>query len=292
MAETYCGKSCEGCKHKIDASCPGCKAGPGGVYGGNCDLARCVREKKLVTCESCHIRPNCGTFWNRENMADIRRKNTEAKEAKEAALTNRHLFLRKWLCLLFWMFIPTGIGTLLSNETVVEYFPAMKFPGLIISAISVLVYGLILIKLGKEDDSYHIAGFCAIFTGIINTASRMIPVVSEAIVLSLLMSAAAIVVNLVGKYNQYMAHSEVLTGVNDELSDKWNILWKCYISMVIGLFVGMIILGIIPWLAILGLPVVVVCAIGLFVVSILELVYLHRTAKSFRDDEEDGRPYL
>ena len=46
------------------------------------------------------------------------------------------------------MFIPTGIGTLLSNETVVEYFPAMKFPGLIISAISVLVYGLILIKLG------------------------------------------------------------------------------------------------------------------------------------------------
>ena len=45
MAETYCGKVCRECEQKEALSCPGCKLGPGKLYGGDCELAKCCREK-------------------------------------------------------------------------------------------------------------------------------------------------------------------------------------------------------------------------------------------------------
>ena len=45
MAETYCGKSCAECTKKEQLNCSGCKAGPGRQFGGDCELAKCVRDK-------------------------------------------------------------------------------------------------------------------------------------------------------------------------------------------------------------------------------------------------------
>ena len=50
MAETYCGKSCEECTKKEQLDCSGCKTGPGRQFGGDCELAKCVRDKGHETC--------------------------------------------------------------------------------------------------------------------------------------------------------------------------------------------------------------------------------------------------
>ena len=61
MAETYCGKSCVECPRKEELSCPGCKMGPGKQFNGQCELAKCARDKGHETCESCIFRGNGGT---------------------------------------------------------------------------------------------------------------------------------------------------------------------------------------------------------------------------------------
>lgn len=90
----------------------------------------------------------------------------------------------------------------------------------------------------------------------------------------------AMIVSLVGEYNEYSAHAEVVGDVAPVLSDKWTGLWKWYIGMTLGLLGSILLMLIIP---ILGLLVALVTAIGTIVVSILKLVYLYRTAKVFRE---------
>ena len=77
-----------------------------------------------------------------------------------------------------------------------------------------------------------------------------------------------------------MEHSKVLSGVYNELSEKWEVLWKWYIGLFLGMFGCIIVMLIIP---VLGAIAILGYAIGTIVVSILKLVYLYRTAKIFRE---------
>ena len=67
-----------------------------------------------------------------------------------------------------------------------------------------------------------------------------------------------------------------------ELSEKWRRLWKWYIGTYLALFAGIFVALIFAWL---GLLVVLASAIGTLVVAILKLVYLWRTARTFREYE-------
>ena len=77
-----------------------------------------------------------------------------------------------------------------------------------------------------------------------------------------------------------MAHSAVLSGGDNELSEKWEVLWKLYSGLFLGMLGCIIVMLILP---ILGAIAILGCAIGTVVVSILKLVYLYRTAKIFRE---------
>lgn len=68
MAETYCGKSCLECGQKDVLNCPGCKAGPGKQYGGDCELAKCCRSKGHQECSTCGFNGNCGTLRSKDRM--------------------------------------------------------------------------------------------------------------------------------------------------------------------------------------------------------------------------------
>ena len=89
-----------------------------------------------------------------------------------------------------------------------------------------------------------------------------------------------LVVALVGEYNEYVAHSAVLSGVDNELSQKWEVLWKWYIGLLLGTFGCLFVALILP---ILGAIAALGCSVGSIVVGILKLVYLYRTAKEFRE---------
>ena len=72
----------------------------------------------------------------------------------------------------------------------------------------------------------------------------------------------------------------MLAGVDNELSEKWEALWKWNLGLTLGIFGCIFLILIIPILAAIAL---IGTGIGMIVVGILELVYLYRTAKLFRE---------
>ena len=280
MAETYCGKNCAECSKREELNCQGCKAGPGRQFGGDCELAKCVRDKGHETCETCGFKGNCGTLRSRESMPDYRIRKIESEKMRRAAIAKRAPVLGKWLWIIFWLVIPSSIGSIMSHETTAKILPGLFMPGQIINAICSLIYGAILLKLGSEEDRYRTAGICALVAGASSALAAIINGGSDGATWILIFTIPAAIVAIVGEYNEYMAHSAVLSGVENELSEKWEVLWKWYIGLFLGMFGCIIVMLILP---ILGAIAILGCAIGTVVVSILKLVYLYRTAKIFRE---------
>ena len=280
MAETYCGKTCAECSKREELNCQGCKTGPGRQFGGDCELAKCVRDKGHETCETCGFKGNCGTLRSRESMPDYRIRKIESEKMRKAAIAKRAPVLGKWLWIIFWLVIPSSIGSIMAHETTAKILPGLLMPGQIINAICSLTYGAILLKLGTEEDRYRTAGICALIAGASSALAAMINGGSDGATWILIFTIPAAIVAIVGEYNEYMAHSAVLSGVDNELSEKWEVLWKWYIGLFLGMLGCIIVMLIIP---ILGAIAIFGCAIGTVVVSILKLVYLYRTAKIFRE---------
>ena len=280
MAETLCGKSCDECNKKEQLNCFGCKAGPGRQFGGDCELAKCIRSKGHETCDTCGFKVNCGTLRSRDSMPDYRIRIIEAEEMRKAAIAKRAPVLGKWLWIIFWLIIPSTIGSIMAHETTAKILPGLLMPGQIITAICSLTYGAILMKLGSEEDRYRTAGICALIAGASSAAVAIVNGVSEGATWVLIFTISAAIISLFGEYNEYMAHSIVLTGVDNDLAENWELLWKWYIGLFLGMFGCIIVMLIAP---ILGAIAILGCAIGTVVVSIKKLVYLYCTAKIFRE---------
>ena len=280
MTENYCGKSCAECVQKEKLNCSGCKTGPGRKFGGDCELAKCVRDKGHETCDTCGFKGNCGTLRSRESMPDYRIRKIEAEEMRKAAIAKRAPVLGKWLRIIFWLIIPSTIGSIMANENTAKILPGLFMPGQIINAICSITYGAILLRLGSEESRYRTAGICALIAGASSAIAAIVNGGSEGATWILIFTIPAAIVALVGEYNEYMAHSEVLSGVDYELSEKWEVLWKWYIGLFLGMFGCIIVMLIAP---LLGAIAILGCAIGTIVVGILKLVYLYRTAKIFRE---------
>ena len=279
MAETYCGKSCAECAGKEQLNCPGCKIGPGRQFGGECELAKCVREKGHETCDTCVFAANCRMMRRKEYFPDARIRKLEAEKMRKEAQAKSAAFLGKWIGLLFWSVVLVTIGGLMSNDTTAEIFPALLVPGEIIHTISSLIYGCILLKLRSEDDQYYVACICALISGVVGAVAGAITGVADGATWVVLLTIPVTVVSLVGECNEYKGHSAVLAGVDRELSEKWLTLWKWNIRFFLGLL-GCILLVLIS--PVLGLVAALGIAVGILVIGILKLGYLYRMAQLFR----------
>lgn len=280
MAETYCGKSCAECAQKEALNCPGCHPGPGRKFGGDCELAKCCTDKGHEACETCGFKGNCSTLRGRESMPDLRRRHQEAEAAQKAAIARRAPLLGKWLWVIFWLIIPSTIANLMTNSTILSIAPALKLPGSILQIACTVAYGVILLKLSAEQSRYRAAGICTLISGAAGILAAIVTGTGETPTWALLFTLPAAVVELVGEYHEYMGHANVLTGVDNALSDKWSKLWGWYMLFMAAIFISVLLTFMIP---ILGLLVMLASAIGIIVVSILKLVYLYRTAKLFRE---------
>lgn len=280
MAETYCGKTCAECAQKETLNCSGCKTGPGRQYGGDCELAKCCTDKGHQECATCSFKGNCGTLRGKDRMPDYRLKSIKAEKNREATLAKRAPVLGKWLWILFWLIIPSSIATIMTNENIAATVPVLFVPGQVLSAICAFTYGVILIKLGSEEERYRTAGICTLVGGAVSLLIACICGGSEIPTWTLLISLPAAIVSFVGEYHEFTAHAIMLECFDSELSGKWSVLWKWYIGMYAATVGSLLIAVIIP---ILGLLVTLAAAIGLLVVAVLRLVYLYRTAKLFRE---------
>lgn len=285
MAETYCSKTCAECAQKETLNCPGCKAGPGQQFGGDCDLAKCCRSKGHETCDTCGFKGNCGTLRSRDYMPDDRRRKLEMRRSEKAAIARRAPILGKWLWILFWLFIPAEIAGLMSSEPVTQAIPALAVPGLILGAAVNLAYCLILLKISYEEELYRKAGICGLVAYILGAAATLLSN-GETLGWTLIFTIPGAIIGLVGDYQEFMAHSSVLYGIDRVLSDKWEKLWRWYIGCFAAMIGSVIVIFLIP---VLGILVVAAAAIALLVIEILKLVHLYRTAKVFREFDSDGK---
>lgn len=280
MEETYCGKTCAECGRRDELNCPGCKTGPGKPYDGDCILAKCTRGKGHETCATCIYSSTCGTLMGKNSIPDQRIRKIEAEKQRKATLVKRAEVMGKWLWIMFWLMIGANIPALLSNDYFAQSLPGLYLAGAICGLLFNLACCLILLKLGREYDGYRVAGILFLVGSVISalrgTITWMNPDANGLVLLSL----PAAVANIAATYQEYIAHSAVLNGVDDVLSEKWGALWRWYIRCYLGMFGCVVLMGFAP---LLGVVLVFAAIIALLVMAIMEIVYLYRTAKIFRE---------
>ena len=197
-------------------------------------------------------------------------------------LAEKAPFLGKWLWILFWLVIPQSLASLLTSDLFAGQ-PVLGSLGQSMQLIYLLGCGLVLLKLSSQIARYRNAGIYFLVGGMINAAFSIIPVPAAGSALAVwgsLVIVAGGIFLMVGEYHEYMGHSELLEGVDWELSDKWRKLWKWYIGCFIALLSSIVVITFSPFL---GLLVTLAAIIGLLVVLIRKLVYLYRTAMIFRN---------
>ena len=279
MAETYCGKDCAQCAEKEVLNCPGCKVGPGNLVGTECELARCCISKGQTACTECAYGEECDTLQQRDRFLQYRLQTVEAEKSKRDAVAKRAPLLGKWLWIAFWLIIPSTIGSLLSNETIFGAESVVFAPGQVLSSACALAYGLILLRLTSVNTKYRTAAICVLVGTLISTLTNFLFSGSEVPMWTAAISAITTVISYLGEYNEFMAHNAVLTDLDDALATKWKTLWTWYIGSFGAFICGTLLMMIIPDV---GVMLTTAGSIGMVGTRILKLVYLYRTAKSFR----------
>ena len=276
MAETYCGKTCTQCPEMEQGNCSGCKTGPGKRFGGDCKVASCVQEKGHESCESCGFQSGCAKYQARYQVPQERRQRAEDIAKRNSLLAHRAEVLGKWIWYLFLLVIPNTIGSVMTQESIWGADSAMITIGNLLQNVCSFAYGAILLKAAVEEEKYQTAGACVLIAALGGILTYVFP---DNAALTLLVNIPLAIIGFYGKYHEYMGHASALTDVDDELSAKWEKLWKWDIIVSVGLLCSafFILVPLIGALLVLGF------AISIIVVSILKLVYLYQTAKAFRE---------
>ena len=279
MAETYCGKTCAECTEKELLACPGCKFGPARQPDGDCTIADCCRKKGHQDCTTCSYNGTCPTLRGKNHMPEYRRKAIEAAKINAAEMARRAPIFGRWLWLLFWLIIPNFIGGIVGAIGIAKAIPALAISGTVLSSAVSLAYGCILIRLSFEEERYRPAGICILIDAALRLVMEFVPGIAGNILWTLLLSFSVAIISLIGTYYMLAAHCAAITGFNNQQAEKWVTLWRRYLY-ICGAAVGCVVISlIIPFLGILAW---IATAIAAFVVGILPLVYLYRTAKIFR----------
>lgn len=273
-AETFCGQSCQTCSKKEAMNCPGCSQGPGKMIGCECELAKCCRSKGHKTCETCTSHFGCGKYLRRHTLAEERQKRRQAEHERKMALAEKAAIMSEFYKRLFWLFVPSTIGSLLANELVQGWSTTLYYIGVVLSHGTNILYAILLFGMASYEERYRKAGIYGLVVSGINLLIAFAG--AETGDLSLLLSIPLAVLGLLYTYNEYTAHSEFFDQLELGLSDSWRALWKAYIVLICvtigGAFLVIISAG-------LALVAVVIGAIGLVVVSIIKLVQLWHSAK-------------
>lgn len=285
MENTYCGKSCAECREQESLGCPGCKAGPGRAFVGDCDLAKCCTGKGQSSCADCAFSASCAKLWARDRIQQQRLNSMEAEKRKNEVLARRAPVLEKWLKIMFWLLIPGIVLSLVASDAVAENAPGLYWAGQVLSTLCSVAYGVILLRLSREEDQYRSAGICMLIGIAVSTVANWIFAGREILGWALVFSIGTNVLSLVAAYHELMAHSTVMTGIDDSMAGKWETLWRWYIGSY-GAFVGgMVVMLVVP---VLGLMVMTAGSIGQIVVGVLKMVYLKRSARRFWEYSVQG----
>lgn len=218
-------------------------------------------------------------------MHKIRAEKAAAEEQRQNRLHAHAALLGKWLHILFWLMIADLILGLLTSGSVTENLPAVSAGADILVFLLGLSRFYVIWQLRDVHPNYRKAAVCQLITVVLTAvvdflAAGLFASMSEtaAAAVTLLIGLPGSVLAIVATYQLYNAHAWATAEADLELSIKWERLW----AWQIGLLIGTLCSPILTFLGLIGALVILACFIGVFVVGILELVYLRRTADLFR----------
>lgn len=282
MADTYCGKNCAECTCKEALSCPGCKEGPGKKIYGDCELAKCCRDKGHEDCGTCSLKSGCWHLIHCEKEPEYRKQKQEEEQRRHEEIVRRAPFMCRWLRVLFWLMVPNIVASILTFDFISNAFPKASLAALILSLICLFTSVFALFKLSSHEEHYRKAAIHIL----IRTAAVTLFVVSvlispEAYLWLLILAIVKMASELIATYHRYKAHEAVTFGVDDTLSAQWGKLWKPTIICELGLLICKLFNNSPLWILYLLMCIIVLLSIALFVIEILEYVYLYRTAEVY-----------
>ncbi|MBQ7098707.1 MAG: hypothetical protein IJO05_03180 [Oscillospiraceae bacterium] len=264
MAESYCLKSCAECGRE---GCPGCMAG---AFTWQCEIVKCCKEKNHESCESCTRASYCPTRTSRIQMPE----KVFAMQRREAELVEKHradaAILAQWVKTLFWCVIVIfGIGLL-------DFIPALSGKIALVRLLLAAATGWCFFRLKPVDELFGTVAWLEIVVAVF---SAMESILQEREAVAFLLSLAGLVCGLFLIKLKCETFRDALSGIDREMSEKWENQWKLY---KIGMYIllGCVLLAFIPVLGILA-AIAIFVAIGLLIfVAFREYVYLWQTAKT------------
>lgn len=278
MIETYCGKSCTGCTNRINGKCPGCQTGPGHQRSSACEIAQCCRTKALDGCHNCGRNGTCNKFKAKDSGTDNRLNRYADEKYERDLLLVQVPIMAHWLKILFWLIIPSALAGLMTYDAVVEIFPFLYGPGVVLNALSKVCYGYILMRLASECSEYRTAGICLLVAGAVDfLITSSLPVGSH---WSLLLTVLTSFIAFVGEYNEMAAHDFMLINVDFAQSEKWTKLRKWYTAVFMASMFSLLLAMIIPTV---GAVLALITAAGMLVMTGLKSFCLYRSANIFKN---------
>ena len=278
MLETYCGKSCATCSNRINRNCPGCKEGPGHQRSSSCEIAQCCRTKALDGCHNCGRNVTCNKFKSKESGTENRMSRYSDEKYERDLLLVQVPLMAHWLKILFWLIIPSTLSSLMTYDAVVELFPFLYGPGLVLNALSKVCYGYILMRLASECSEYRTAGICLLIAGAVDfLITSSLPVGNH---WSLLLTVLTSFIAFVGEYNEMSAHDFMLIKVDFAQSEKWTKLRKWYTTIFMISMFSLLLTMIIPMV---GAILALIASAAMIVITVLKLLCLYRSADIFKN---------
>ncbi|MBM6829269.1 hypothetical protein H9X85_06405 [Anaerotignum lactatifermentans] len=197
----------------------------------------------------------------------------DLEERKEMAA-----YLGRWVWYLFWLVIPGLIAGLMNSSLVSS--STVRMAGDVLTICTGVVYGVILLVMGKKEGQYTFAGISYMVAMIVTVLGELI---GESVIAALLYLVVVSALTVYTEYKEFYGHSTVLGNYDFAFSEKWKNLWKWYLGcnvVIVGstflLLVGSIVTLLAALLLLGG-------TIALLVASIIKLVYLYRMAKLLRN---------
>lgn len=219
--------------------------------------------------------------WNEELMSVVR------PEPERNVLTpwmqEKAPVIGKWMTFYFWMIF---VNLIPSTIAVVE---EMNHSGTIIGVMLGWVCAAVMIfaqfQMGRYQDRLKL---CAGLNTVLLVGGIVVELVGSE-PLSELWGIPSVIISLVVLYQFMHGCGDLLVGVDNEQSDKWYRLWKWYIWLMVGGIVGVPVLMVIAFMledfGVMGLlivGVVLAWAVLILAQAVREVVYIYRTAKTFR----------
>ncbi len=272
--KNYCGKDCDTCAVRATENCSGCRHI---ADFGECEIASCCKEKGHESCSTCTQRTWCPTVRKAGSMYQYRREKAEAEAETKRRNRETAQVIVKWCVPLFWILLILEVVGL--ADSLFEKAPTIP---LILNGISVLLClaeAYCLFKMRPAADRYEKAALFTLLSAVFSGIPGFLPFGEKMQFLAVLLALPGAVCSYLAIYHTYNAHSDAVSGVDGELAEKWEKLWKWTIYALIGMFLAVPVSAL---LGILGLLLLLAALVATVVCGVLKLVYLHRMIEEFR----------